>query len=90
MPKKNELPTLAELAKKRAKNGRCILTGCNESQDKRGLCQNHYQQFYAMLEKQTDKKDYDERMVRVGQILKSGDIREINSPNPFRVEESDR
>ena len=81
--------TVAQAVNSKAKEGHCLICGCQVGQQgRRGLCNKHYLIFYRtkMSKPKRERVKFEEEQIREGRILAINQIREIRTPNPFTQE----
>jgi hypothetical protein len=78
---------LKKTVEEKAKQGVCLV--CGQKSYRRGLCARHYMQFHRKrLEQPKSKRaEFEVKRIYLGMILPSGQIRELQNPNAFEVED---
>ena len=76
--------TLEAKVREKALKGECLICGKNANGG-RGLCNAHYLVFRRSLLALPKKEriEFEEKQIRGGKILATGQLRQIKSPNPF-------
>ena len=70
----------------RVRAGKCILDGCENKLQSRGLCDRHRQRWYQEFRKhanEDEKLHFEERSIQLGLILPSGEQEKWTRENPF-------
>lgn len=70
----------------RVRAGKCILDGCENKLQSRGLCDRHRQRWYQELRKQPNEDEkirFEERSIQLGLILPDGEQSTWTRENPF-------
>lgn len=78
-------PGIEKAVCERAREGSCLIDGCDQKATTRGLCDRHYQTF-VRTKRDTparERRAFEEKLIRQGLILAPGAIRDLTSDNPF-------
>jgi len=78
-------PEILEAVNDRAREEKCLISGCEQGTSKRGLCERHYQMFVRTKKSKPrrERRSFEEQKIHEGLILAPGAIRGITSDNPF-------